>query len=456
MSDHAKLSPSGAHRWMKCPGSLAMESRYPDSSSEFAAEGTLAHALAAWLLATGKNTTDLAFGYELDYEDHGEVKKAVIKEDMRKPVQSYIDAIRQYAAAPGAELLIEQRLEFSEYVNVPDQFGTSDAVILVGDEIQVHDLKYGRGVKVDADFNEQLQLYALGALAEYSMLGDFKRVRMVIHQPRLDHLSEWACTVEDLLKFAKRAQERALHAMQVLNNEKLETVHFHLVPGEDQCRFCKAKGECPKLRDVALATVADDFVDLEKGEIAVSAAAAENIIAAVYGVDAKKVTVSGPVIVKKPNIKPQLEAAIERIGNSDDQHLATCMDAVGMVEDWCKAVRGEIERRLLQGTFTDGRYKLVEGRAGARAWSDEAEAEKLLKSFRLKNEEMYDFKLISPTTVEKLLKEASPKRWTKVQPLISRSEGRPSVAPAHDKRPAINPKVTSDDFEDVTGGEALA
>lgn len=440
MSDHAKLSPSGAHRWMACPGSLALESGLPDTSSAFADEGTLAHALAGCCLEA-EHDAALFVGGQFGYKDHGSEKKVIIEKEMADFVQVYIDRIREYAQ--GNELMVEQRLEFSCYVDVPDQFGTSDAVILAGDEIQVHDLKYGRGVKVDADNNEQLMLYALGALDTFGPLGDFKRIRMVIHQPRLQHLSEWDCSVEDLLAFAERAKYAAQAAMAGDGD---------LVPGESQCRFCKAKGTCPALRDQVLETVAGDFVDLTKGEIAVSIVDAETLLAQAYGVAPKNVDfeqsgASARFVIKKPNIAPQLAGAEARVTSLDDLDLATCMDSVEMVESWCKGVRAEVERRLLAGTFSDGRYKLVEGRAGARAWADEAEAEKLLKSFRLKQDEMYDFTLISPTSAEKVLAAASPKRWAKAQALIRRSDGKPSVAHASDKRPQLVRKPVADEFD---------
>jgi hypothetical protein len=197
--------------------------------------------------------------------------------------------------------------------------------------------------------------------------------------------------------------------------------------------------------------IVGEFVDLDKGFIKVEMPQAEKLLAQSFGVKPAAVTFevydldhspdSGSgyqFTVKKPNIRPSLEAAEAKLPDASDERLATLMDAADMIESFAKAVRAEVERRLLAGTFTDARYKLVEGRQGARSWTNEAEAEAALKAMRLKVDQMYDFKLISPTTAEKVLKEANPRKWTKLQPLIGRSDGKPSVAPASDKRPALS------------------
>jgi hypothetical protein len=378
---------------MACPGSVTLEADIPDTSSAYAREGTAAHELAAMVLEDSASYASDYVGKKIAFDDHGEDVLWLITKDMAEYVDDYVKFVRD--RAKGKMLYVECKLSIGHVTGEAGATGTSDVVIIdiPNKTIEVIDLKYGMGVRVDADENPQLQLYALGALEEYSLVTDFERVGMVIHMPRLNHVSEWEIPVAQLVHFGDTARYAA-------ETVRLEDAKFN--PGEKQCRFCKAKATCPALR-------------AEVTEIVGGAATLDEFT-------------------------PQ---AVD--SQTGDNYLPMAMSKVGLVEDWCKAVRAEVERRLLAGQTVDG-YKLVEGRKGNRAWSDEDAVEKLFKSFRLRQEEMYDFKLISATKAEKLLKE-NPKRWAKAEQLITRSDGKPSVAPATDKRPAMDVKPVLDDFQ---------
>ncbi len=404
MTTHARLSPSGADRWMTCPGSVILGESYPNDSSEYAAEGTAAHELASWALTEGTDTAAY-LGRKIEVEGF----TFEVDQDMADYVQQYVDNTR----AIGGELFVEQRLSIAHLTGEEGAEGTSDAVIIAGTELVIRDLKYGRGVKVEAQGNRQLRIYALGALAEYELMYDIQTVRLCIDQPRLNHVSEDVMAVDELLAFGENVTKcaKVVEIASKHRNNWVGKSYEYLQPSEDACRWCPVKPDCPALRDHVLTTVADDFVD-----------------------------------VTKP-IAPQINVDRE----VDNTLLGNLLNATDLIEGWCKAIRAKAEGELFAGREVPG-YKLVEGRRGHRAWGDPADAEEVLKSMRLKMDEMYDLKLISPTTAEKLHKAGriGPRQWPRIKDHITQPDGKPSVAPETDKRPALVLTAVEEEFDDET------
>lgn len=417
---HSTYGASGFEAAMLCPGKPVMEAGLPDTSNAYSREGTAAHTLLEWCL-TEDRTPDAYAGRIIEVEGD----KFVVDEDMIDHVGWARAQIVDYAA--GNLVLAETRVCYAEAIGVdPEQgWGTADVIIPRDDELIVIDLKYGRGVEVSAERNPQMMLYGLGALAHCDgILGEFKRVRLVVLQPRVSRRpSEWDCSVEELRQWAaseawdavERRQQAEGTSTQAATDGQWEE-HF-LTPGEKQCRFCKAKATCPALRNEVASTI-----------VGVTPASPEEF-GLVIDEEGARVAVGG-------------------LKDDTPDWLSLALSKVDLIEDWCKAVRAEAERRLLAGQSVPG-WKLVPGKKGARQWVDAQDAEAMLKSMRLKLEEMYDLKLISPTSAEKLVKaeKIGPRQWTKLQSLITQSEGKPHVAPVSDPRPALEIRPVAEDFE---------
>lgn len=475
MGAHALLSPSGMPAAIRCLAKPHRERGLPDQSSSFADEGTAAHFLMEQCLLQSVDAKHFQ-GNRIQVKDgatefHTSGQYAVGL-DMIGPMQKALDYVR--AVADGATIYTEQKLSIAhitgehwhkvtgavcfkndagQYVDfdngdlyaedeVEPATGTTDVWIIKGRVAHSIDLKWGMGVQVFAKDNEQQEMYTDAGLQEFDFLGEVEEIHLHILQPRLQHFDEYVMSRAEL--------DARIELIRKASKEIAFTPGGMLpaTPGEKQCKFCKRAATCNERTDHTMELIVGEFVDLDKGFVKVEMPQAEKLLAQSFGVTPKAITyhedaegLSSHFTVKKPSIRPSLEAATEAVATADDERLATLMDAADMIEGFAKAVRAEVERRLLAGKFTDARYKLVEGRQGARSWTSEEEAEAALKAMRLKVDQMYDFKLISPTTAEKVLKEANPRKWNKLQPLIGRSDGKPSVAPASDKRPALSVAV---------------
>ena len=365
--EHSPLGPSGAARWMRCPGSVSLIAKQPFEPRKFSGEVT---------------------------------------DDMADAVQLYVDSARIYIA--GGHHLLERRVDLSPWLG-KDQGGHLDLAVITPDEIQAHDLKFGRGVEVFARENEQLQLYALGLLRIVELTdgipADEMRVRIVIHQPRIKSgPDEWLTTVDALHAFGQKVRAAV---------ELTKSMPTLYVPGDKQCKFCDAKPECPEIAKAVSKAVFDDFD-----------------------------VVGNPHETAQPKLVPAGPTA-----------LSAYMAKVDLVEGWCKAVRAKVEALLLQGAEVAG-WKLVAGKKGARKWTDETAVEELLKKARLKQDIIYKSELKSPTQMEKALK-PHPKHWAKLTGsfqtpgYITQADGGPSVASADDPRPVFTPGATADDFDAV-------
>ena len=226
---HALLGPSSSHRWLACPPSARLEETFPDVTSEYAEEGTQAHALCEALL-----TKRVIFCDDEEMLGYAEAYCDFVEEELNAAK----------AKTPDAKLLVEQELDFGEYV--PEGFGTSDAVIVSDNVLEVIDFKYGKGVPVSAIGNPQLRLYALGAYLSLSPIYDFDTVKMAIFQPRINNITTDTIAVDDLLKWAK--EYVAPRAELAFKGEGEFCVGEH-------CRFCKASAICRARAEVAFSVI---------------------------------------------------------------------------------------------------------------------------------------------------------------------------------------------------------
>lgn len=388
MGEHAKLSASGAKRWMNCPPSAEIESKLPDQQTTFAAEGTLAHRLAEMQIRIylgGNDGADIA-----EFEEC--CKAEGVTQEMLDYVQIYVDFVIEQinvarAVSPDAVILLEDRLDFSHIV--PGGFGTGDVVIIADGLCKVIDLKYGKGVPVSAVENPQMRLYGLGAINLYDFLYDIQRVRMTIMQPRLSpEPDSEELTAAELIAWGEtEVKPKALLAAEGKGEFK----------SGDWCRFCKIRHTCR--------TRAEENLQLEKFDLQ------------------KPPTLTIPEIA-------------EILGRAD-QLIAWAGDVKG----WA------LEQAEKHGVTFPG-WKLVEGRSN-RAYTDKLQVENALIIAGYLSEAIHkEPELLGITEMEKLI--GKTKFGELLGELVIKPPGKPTLAPEADKRPAINSVASAQaDFADM-------
>ncbi len=388
---HSSIGASNSHRWLECPGSVALESRFPDVASPYAVEGSGAHRLAEKCLLSGNNP-EAYLGKDLLLEDGTPVP---VTEDMATAVGTYLQFVREtLAGLPGAKISVEVKLHLS-WIN-PMLYGTADCIISQPfGKLVVIDYKHGVGVQVQAEDNPQAKYYALGALGPEDCSGaeQYEEVEMVIVQPRAQgepirrarispaELREWGETV--LGPGARRALSR----------------NAPLKAGE-HCRFCRAAGSCPEQMRQALTVAGETFkpVDLKDGQL--------------------------PDVLLLSN-----------------NELGRILNLVPRFEQWVADVRGRVQQELAGGHVVPG-WKLVQGRSN-RKWKNEQTAADTLR-IELGEDAFTSPCLKSPAQIEAVAKRKN--IVLDLGYLTEKPDGKPILVNENDARAPIDVSRPEDVF----------
>ena len=383
---HALLSASGASRWLNCTPSPRLEEGFPNESSSFAEEGTLAHEFAELNLKR-----DLCLISEAQYLNLTSYLRGLntfYSSEMEDFVQMHIDyVLEQFAEAkrktPDAILLIEQKVDITHLIE--QGFGTCDVIIIADGTLEVIDLKYGLGVRVSAEDNSQLKLYGSGALEAYDLMYDIHTVKLTITQPRMDSISSWEISAEDLRQWGEEVVKPKAQIAYAGEGEQ--------VTG-DWCRFCKASPRCKAQADKALELAKLDFAD--------------------------------PMLLT-------------------DAQLIEVYAQSPQVTKWLSAVTDYIFKEAMNGKKWDG-YKLVDGQ-NRRGWTDEGKAASILYDKGFADDDFYNEpKLKGIGDIEKLVgKKVFPALFCDV---VAFKKTSPSLVPESDKRPALGLDQAKADFAD--------
>lgn len=385
---HALLSASSANRWLNCtPSAKLEEAEGPRASSVYAEEGTLAHELGELYIKHDviKSIDDQVFSDRFDEI----LNNNLFSEEMLDVVPIYVDyCAGQYAEAltKDAEAIIEieQKLDLTEFV--PESFGTADCVVLGGNTLEIIDYKHGKGVPVYAEWNKQLMLYALGALRKYDVLYDITQVRVTIVQPRINNISSWQTSVDELLTWANEELKPAAELAFAGKGE---------IKAGDWCKFCAVKNRCRALYEKQMEVAKYDFQE--------------------------------PTLLT-------------------DEEIADILTKIPGLIEWANSVQSYAQDEAITNGKVWNGFKLVEG-VSRRKWLDEDKAAEAIFSNipEASEDQVYEMKLKSISALEKEFGKKTIAE--KLSNVIVKPQGKPTLVPLSDKRPALGIEEAKSDFQ---------
>lgn len=388
---HAICGASFSGAWTVCAAAPRLSELFPDEESEFSAEGTKAHEVTDRTL---KHWRDGGLPPEFDPEEFSrEMVDAAAA--MQRILEDIIEPLRE-AGEPYA-ILIEQRLDFSRWV--PEGFGTGDLCVVSKKKLWLIDLKFGKGISVDAEHNPQLKLYGLGVLEELAFaFEEIEEIELQICQPRTSNFSEWSTTKAELLAWAESivpAAHRAFHC----HDPKPED----FTPGE-HCsdNFCRARFQCRARAEHALSIALDSFTDMP--------------------------LVSAPSLLSADEI-------------------AVLLPKLPAIKKWATELLDFAQKSAIEDGIQYPGFKIVEGRSN-RYISDVEAATKRLKAAGYEEADILkDPALVGITELEKLV---GKKAFAEIlEGLINKPQGKPVLVPNDDKRSVWQGRRDADsDFGD--------
>lgn len=403
---HALLSASSSKQWLNCPPSARLQENFPNESSVYAEEGTFAHSICE---------------YKVKKYLHERVRRPQSEEFYTEELEQSTDAYYEFVVGVIEEMkrngceplvLVEERVDYSHIA--PSGFGTADMLIIGHDAegrgiLHICDYKNGKGVFVDANHNSQMMLYALGALHAYGYIYPIEIVRMTIIQPRLDNISTYECSREELEAWGESIKDTAKMAYEGKGEQK----------AGDWCRFCRAKPVCRACKEEALSLCREEFLDLDAGAFAEDARAAyddveESDTTAPYTPDRSAPTFKQPGLVSL-------------------DELTEILPTLNRISSWIESVFAYISSEAINHGIPIRGYKIVEGKSKRVFTDTKAVVETATQNGYT---DLYKQQLISLTEFEKMM---GKKKFAELLgEFVAKPPGKLALVPESDPRPPVD------------------